>query len=49
MIKNKITPLYERLSRDDKLSGDSFSIQNQKSMSLPTYFAAVSLNLSSNG
>ena len=32
MIKTKITPLYERLSRDDELSGDSFSIQNQKFM-----------------
>ena len=32
MIKTKITPLYERLSRDDELSGESFSIQNQKSM-----------------
>ena len=28
MIKNKITPLYERPSRDDELSGESFSIQN---------------------
>ena len=25
----KITPLYERLSRDDELQGDSNSIQNQ--------------------
>ena len=32
MIKTKITPLYERLTRDDELSGESFSIQNQKSM-----------------
>ena len=32
MIKTKITPLYERLSRDDELSGESFSIQNQKAM-----------------
>ncbi len=32
MIKTKITPLYERLSRDDELSGESFSIQNQKFM-----------------
>ncbi len=32
MTKTKITPLYERLSRDDELSGESFSIQNQKSM-----------------
>ena len=29
MLKTKITPLYERLSRDDELNGDSFSIQNQ--------------------
>ena len=28
MLKTKITPLYERLSRDDELNGDSFSIQN---------------------
>ena len=32
MIKTKITPLYERLSRGDELSGDTFSIQNQKFM-----------------
>ena len=32
MTKSKITPLYERLSRDDELSGESFSIQNQKAM-----------------
>ena len=32
MIKTKITPLYERLSRDDELSGESFSIRNQKAM-----------------
>ena len=30
MLKTKITPLYERLSRDDELNGDSFSIQNQE-------------------
>ena len=30
MAKNKITPLYERLSRDDELEGESFSIQNQE-------------------
>lgn len=29
---NKITALYCRLSRDDDLSGDSMSIQNQKAM-----------------
>lgn len=28
----KITALYERLSRDDELQGDSNSIRNQKSM-----------------
>ena len=33
MIKTKITPLYERPSRDDELSGESFSIQNQDSIS----------------
>ena len=32
MEKSKITPLYERLSRDDELEGESFSIQNQKAM-----------------
>ena len=30
--KNKITALYERLSRDDELAGDSNSIVNQKKM-----------------
>ena len=29
---NKITALYERLSRDDELNGDSNSIVNQKKM-----------------
>ena len=28
--KNRITALYERLSRDDELAGDSNSIVNQK-------------------
>ncbi len=32
MTKTKITPLYERLSRDDELQGESNSISNQKSM-----------------
>lgn len=32
MAKTKIALLYERLSRDDELQGESFSIQNQKSM-----------------
>ena len=27
---NKITALYERLSRDDEVAGDSVSIQTQK-------------------
>ena len=30
MLKTKITPLYERLSRDDEYAGDSNSIVNQK-------------------
>lgn len=32
MQKTKITILYERLSRDDELQGESYSIQNQKAM-----------------
>lgn len=32
MAKTKIALLYERLSRDDELQGESFSIQNQKAM-----------------
>ena len=32
MLKTKITPLYERLSRDDELQGESNSISNQKTM-----------------
>lgn len=32
MTKTKITPLYERLSCDDELNGESNSISNQKSM-----------------
>lgn len=31
-LKNRITALYERLSRDDELAGDSNSIVNQKKM-----------------
>ena len=31
----KITALYERLSRDDELEGDSNSIINQKKMLRP--------------
>ena len=30
--KNRITALYERLSRDDELAGDSNSIVSQKKM-----------------
>ena len=30
IITNKITALYERLSRDDEVAGDSVSIQTQK-------------------
>lgn len=30
MSKTKIALLYERLSRDDELQGESFSIQHQK-------------------
>ena len=32
MSKIKITPLYERLSRDDELQGESNSISNQKTI-----------------
>lgn len=32
MRNTKITPLYERLSRDDELQGESNSILNQKQM-----------------
>ncbi|CAB1248491.1 Resolvase/invertase-type recombinase catalytic domain-containing protein [Ruminococcaceae bacterium BL-4] len=32
MVKNKITPLYERLSRDDELQSESNSISHQKQM-----------------
>ena len=30
MTKTKITPLYERLSRDDELQGESNSISKQE-------------------
>ena len=30
MLKTKITPLYERLSRDDELQDESNSISNQE-------------------
>ena len=36
MRNEKITPLYERLSRDDELQGESNSISNQKRI-LETY------------
>ncbi len=32
MAKAKIVLLYERLSRDDELQGESFSIQNQENI-----------------
>ncbi len=32
MLKIKIIPLYERLSRDDKLQGESNSISNQENI-----------------
>ena len=32
MRNEKITPLYERLSRDDELQGESNSISTQKAM-----------------
>ena len=32
MRNEKITPLYEHLSRDDELQGESNSISNQKQM-----------------
>ena len=45
MVKTKITPLYERLSRDDDLQGESNSISNQKEM-LEDYAAAKRLSQS---
>ena len=35
MRNEKITPLYERLSRDDELQGESNSISHQKQMLCP--------------
>lgn len=32
MLKTKITPLYERLSHDDELNGESNSISNHDVM-----------------
>ena len=53
MRNEKITPLYERLSRDDELQGESNSISNQKKMledyarrnglPNPTHFTAQTL------
>ena len=40
MRNEKITPLYERLSRDDELQGESNSISNQKKM-LEDYAAGM--------
>lgn len=34
MRNEKITPLYERLSRDDELQGESNSISNQRTILL---------------
>ena len=34
MLKTKITPLYERLSRDDELQGESNSISNHLHLTL---------------
>ena len=34
MRNEKITPLYERLSRDDELQGESNSISNQQRISI---------------
>ena len=36
MQKGNITALYERLSRDDELQGESNSISNQKKWKLTT-------------
>ena len=38
MAKAKIALLYERLSRDDELQGESFSIQNQKQIETKAAF-----------
>ena len=32
ILKTEITPLYERLSRDDELQGESKSISNQENI-----------------
>ena len=37
MTKTKITPLYERLSRDDDLTWDSNSVINQKNILAKRY------------
>ena len=43
MRNEKITPLYERLSRDDELQGESNSISNQKKMLSSSAARAVPL------
>lgn len=40
--EGKITALYERLSRDDDIVGDSSSIANQKLTSKPTLHSRAS-------
>ena len=44
MRNERITPLYERLSRDDELRGESNSISNQRMM-LRQYAAEHGLNV----
>lgn len=44
--KGKITALYERLSRDDDLTGDSNSIINQKKL-LEDYARNMALRIAS--
>lgn len=41
MRNEKITPLYERLSRDDELQGESNSISNQKQIEYSGWFYTV--------
>ncbi|MFG6321500.1 MAG: hypothetical protein K1W41_08095 [Lachnospiraceae bacterium] len=42
MTKTKITPLYERLSRDDELNGESNSISNQDGICQEYFYPKVS-------
>ena len=44
--EGKITALYERLSRDDELTGDSNSIINQKNTSKATHSSRATVMLS---